>query len=31
MGRTCLTLKMAYHNARLLARLDSSWLVPGFM
>lgn len=31
LGRTCLTLKMAYHNARLLARLDSSWLVTGFM
>lgn len=28
LGRTCLTLKMAYHNARLLARLDSSWLKP---
>jgi hypothetical protein len=28
MGRTCLTLKMAYHNARLIARLDSSWLKP---
>lgn len=27
LGRTCLTLKMAYHNARLLARLDSSWLM----
>lgn len=26
LGRTCLTLKMAYHNARLLARLDSCWL-----
>ena len=24
LGRTCLTLKMAYHNARLLARLDLS-------
>ena len=28
LGRTCLTLKMAYHNARLLARLDSCWLQP---
>ena len=28
LGRTCLTLKMAYHNARLLARLDKSWLHP---
>lgn len=28
LGRTCLTLKMAYHNARLLARLDNSWLMP---
>lgn len=27
LGRTCLTLKMAYHNARLLARLDHSWLM----
>lgn len=27
LGRTCLTLKMAYHNARLLARLDNSWLM----
>ena len=26
LGRTCLTLRMAYHNARLLARLDTSWL-----
>ena len=26
LGRTCLTLRMAYHNARLLARLDGSWL-----
>ena len=26
LGRTCLTLRMAYHNARLLARLDSCWL-----
>lgn len=28
LGRTCLTLRMAYHNARLLARLDGSWLQP---
>lgn len=28
LGRTCLTLKMAYHNARLIARLDSCWLHP---
>lgn len=28
LGRTCLTLRMAYHNARLLARLDSGWLHP---
>lgn len=26
LGRTCLTLRMAYHNARLLARLEGSWL-----
>ena len=26
LGRTCLTLRMAYHNARLLARLGGSWL-----
>ena len=28
LGRTCLTLRMAYHNARLIARLDGSWLKP---
>ena len=28
LGRTCLTLKMAYHNARLLAKIHSSWLHP---
>lgn len=28
LGRTCLTLKMAYHNARLLAKIHSSWLKP---
>ena len=27
LGRTCLTLRMAYHNARLLARVDRSWLM----
>ena len=25
-GHTCLTLDMAYNNARLIAKLDSSWL-----
>ncbi len=28
MGHTCLTLDMAYNNARLIARPDSLWLVP---
>ena len=28
LGSTCLTLKMAYHNARLLAKIHSSWLHP---
>lgn len=28
VGRTCLTYDMAYNNARLIARPDSSWLVP---
>jgi hypothetical protein len=28
MGHTCLTLDMAYNNARLIARPDSSWLIP---
>lgn len=28
LGRTCLTLKMAYHNARLLAKIYSRWLYP---
>ncbi|MDO5134716.1 MAG: DUF3825 domain-containing protein [Eubacteriales bacterium] len=28
LGRTCLTLRMAYSNARLIARLDSGWLLP---
>ena len=27
LGRTCLTLRMAYHNARLLARVDRRWLM----
>ena len=27
LGRTCLTLRMAYHNARLLARVGRSWLM----
>ena len=27
-GHTCLTLEMAYNNARLIARPDSSWLAP---
>lgn len=27
-GHTCLTLEMAYNNARLIARPDSSWLTP---
>ena len=26
MASTCLTLDMAYNNARLLARPDSEWL-----
>lgn len=26
LGRTCLTLRMAYHNARLLARMEGNWL-----
>lgn len=28
MGHTCLTLEMAYNNARLIARPDSLWLQP---
>lgn len=28
LGHTCLTLDMAYNNARLIARPDSSWLKP---
>ncbi len=27
-GHTCLTLKMAYNNARLIAKPDSDWLRP---
>jgi hypothetical protein len=27
-GHTCLTLEMAYNNARLIARPDSLWLIP---
>lgn len=28
LGHTCLTLDMAYNNARLIARPDSNWLQP---
>lgn len=28
LGHTCLTLEMAYNNARLIARPDSAWLKP---
>ena len=28
IGRTCLTMKMAYNNARLIVRPDSDWLKP---
>lgn len=28
LGRTCLTLEMAYNNARLIAKPDSFWLKP---
>lgn len=28
LGHTCLTLDMAYNNARLIARPDSEWLKP---
>ncbi|MCC8048638.1 MAG: DUF3825 domain-containing protein [Oscillospiraceae bacterium] len=28
LGHTCLTLDMAYKNARLIARSDNSWLQP---
>lgn len=27
-GHTCLTMQMAYNNARLIAKPDSNWLVP---
>ena len=27
-ARTCLTLKMAYNNARLIVKLQSVWLRP---
>lgn len=27
-GHTCLTLEMAYNNARLIAKPDSNWLIP---
>ena len=27
-GHTCLTIEMAYNNARLIARPDSYWLQP---
>lgn len=26
LGRTCLTLEMAYNNARLIAKPESNWL-----
>lgn len=28
LGRTCLTLDMAYNNARLIAKPNSEWLIP---
>jgi len=28
IGRTCLTMEMAYNNARLIVRPDSDWLKP---
>ncbi|WP_409152634.1 DUF3825 domain-containing protein [Fretibacterium fastidiosum] len=28
LGHTCLTLNMAYNDARLIARPDSTWLRP---
>lgn len=28
LGHTCLTLDMAYNNARLIAKPESNWLVP---
>ena len=27
-GHTCLTMEMAYNNARLIARPESNWLLP---
>ena len=27
-GHTCLTMEMAYNNARLIAKPDSNWLIP---
>ena len=27
-GHTCLTMQMAYNNARLIAKPDSNWLNP---
>jgi hypothetical protein len=27
-GHTCLTLDMAYNNARLIAKPESNWLCP---
>lgn len=27
-GHTCLTMEMAYNNARLIAKPESNWLVP---
>lgn len=27
-GHTCLTMQMAYNNARLIAKPDSNWLIP---
>lgn len=27
-GHTCITLEMAYNNARLIARPESNWLIP---
>lgn len=27
-GHTCLTIEMAYNNARLIAKPDSNWLIP---
>ena len=28
LGHTCISLEMAYNNARLIARPDSNWLIP---